>query len=75
MDNIIQYGTLNKDGALTNARTMKQSTIGNCPFYIFLPDHYREDGTCKCSNAKHRKMMIKEWDYSKANFINISLID
>lgn len=75
MEHTIQYGTLHKDGTVTNTRTLKQSSIGNCTFYIFDPDHYRPDGTCKCSNAEHRKMMIKEWDYSKRNFKDIPLVD
>lgn len=75
MDNIIQFGTIQKDGTLTDIRTLKQAVIGSCPFYIFMPEHYREDGTCKCSNAGHRRMMIKEWEYSKRDFKDIALID
>jgi hypothetical protein len=75
MDNEITFGTLNQDGTLSNVKTLKQSAIGNCPFFIFAPEHYRQDGTCKCSNAEHRKMMIKEWGYKKSNFKNIPLVD
>ena len=75
MEHEIQFGTLRKDGTLTNTRTLKQNTIGNCPFYTLLPEHYRDDGTCKCSNAEHRKLMIKEWGYEQRDFKNILLID
>jgi hypothetical protein len=75
MEHEIQFGTLNTDGSLSNVRMIKQSTIGNCPFFILMPEHYREDGTCKCSNAEHRKMMIKEWGYTKRQFKNIPLVD
>lgn len=75
MNNTIEFGTLQKDRTVTDKRYLKQSAVGNCPFYIFLPEHYREDGSCKCSNAEHRKMMIKEWEYSKKDFKDIPLID
>ncbi len=75
MENIIKFGTLQKDGSLTNVRTMKQSNIGKCPFYILAIDHYRDDGSCKCSNAGHRQMMLREWGYTKNDFANIPLID
>lgn len=75
MEHEIQFGTLQRDGTLTNKRTLKQSAIANCPFYIFAPEHYRDDGTCKCSNAEHRKMMIREWEYSSHDFRNIPLVD
>jgi hypothetical protein len=71
----VTFGTLNENGTLSNVRLIKQADIGKCPFFIFMPDHYREDGTCKCSNAEHRKMMIKEWGYKKSQFKNIPLID
>lgn len=71
LDNTIQFGTLHEDGTLTDTRELKQSTIGSCPFYIFMPEHYHEDGSCKCNNAEHRRMMIKEWGYSKRDFRNI----
>ena len=75
MNNNIQFGTLYEDGTLTNQRSLKQLSIGNCPFFIFLPEHYREDESCKCSNAEHRAMMIKEWGYSKTDFKDIQLIE
>jgi hypothetical protein len=56
-------------------RTIKQSDITRCPFAILMPNHYRDDGTCKCSNAQHREMMIREWEYKREDFANIPLID
>lgn len=56
-----------------NVRTLKQSDLMKCPFCIIMPDHYRADGTCKCDDARHRKMMIKEWEYTEADFANIPL--
>ena len=74
-DHKIQFGTLNSNGTLTNVREIKQSNIGKCKFLILVLDHYRPDGSCKCSNKEHREMMIKEWGYSKSQFKSINLID
>lgn len=68
-DNTITFGTLSPGGKLSNVRLIKQSTIANCPFFILVPDHYREDGSCKCDDPEYRKMMIKEWGYKKADFV------
>lgn len=48
--------------------TMRQSDLSRCPFFILMPEHYREDGTCKCDNPEHREMMIREWEYSEEDF-------
>ena len=80
MEHEIKFGTLNQDGTVSNVRMIKQSDIGKCPFFIMMPEHYREDGTCKCSNAEHRAMMLKPeskggWGYHKRDFKNIPLVD
>ena len=50
-------------------RMMKQSNILKCPFVIMMPDHYREDGSCLCNDADHRKnVMMKEWEYKESDF-------
>lgn len=54
---------------------IKQSDMLKCPFYIIWPAHYRKDGTCKCSNKEHRRMMIKEWGYKQHQFKDIKLVD
>jgi hypothetical protein len=56
-------------------RMLKQSDIAACPFAIMLSSHYRADGTCKCSNAEHRQMMIAEWEYDPDDFKNVPLVD
>ena len=73
-EHTIQFGTQTPAG-LTNVRQLKQSDIGRCPFYIMAIEHYRTDGSCKCSNAEHRAMMIKQWGYRPAQFKNIKLKD
>lgn len=69
----VQFGTLQPDGSLVNVRTIKHSDIGKCPHVILVPDHYREDGSCKCDDAEHRKMMIKKWGYTESSFEGIEL--
>ncbi|MFA5409978.1 MAG: hypothetical protein WC343_14490 [Bacilli bacterium] len=75
MEHKIEFGTLNPDGTLTNITLIKQSDIGKCKFFILTPEHYRPDGSCKCSNAEHRAMMVKQWGYTKRQFKSIPLVD
>ena len=37
--------------------TMKQTDVHNCPHYIMMPNHYRDDGTCKCNELGHQDML------------------
>lgn len=53
--------------------TMKQSDLLKCPFAIMVPEHYREDGTCKCDDAAHREFMIAKWEYTPESFEGIPL--
>jgi len=54
---------LGADGQLheTQVREIKQADIGKCPHVIFDPNHYREDGTCKCNDPN--ETVMKEWGY------------
>ena len=54
-------------------RILKQADLAKCRFCIFDPSHYREDGTCKCDDPEHRKMIIKNWGYKKSHFKGIPL--
>jgi hypothetical protein len=45
----------------TKIRILKQSDIGKCPHCIFAPEHYREDGSCKCDD--HSEVVMAEWGY------------
>lgn len=47
---------------------LKHSDILKCKFVIMVPEHYRKDGSCRCDEPEHRKMMIAEWDYSEKDF-------
>jgi len=70
----IMFGTLHPDGSVTNARNIRREDIGKCKFFIMNPDHYREDGSCKCNDREHRAMMIREWEYTEEQFEGIPLI-
>jgi hypothetical protein len=50
------------------AYSMKQGAIRSCPFVIIDPSHYRADGTCKCNDPAEQERMIREWDYTPADF-------
>ena len=54
---------------------MRQADMLKCKFAIMVPEHYRKDGSCKCNDAEHRKMMIAEWDYDEKDFKDIPLKD
>ncbi len=71
----IKFGTLNSNGKLSHIREIKQSDISRCKFTIMVLYHYRDNGSCKCSNKKHREMMIKKWGYKREDFIGINLQD
>jgi hypothetical protein len=44
-----------------NVRILKQSDILKCPYCIMMPEHYNQDGTCRCTDPTHTEM--KEWGY------------
>ncbi len=68
MTDEIQFGTLHPDGSLTGVKIIKQSDITACPHVIMMPEHYRDDGSCKCDDPEHRAMMIREWEYTEEDF-------
>jgi len=57
----IQFGTLHPDGSVTNVRQIKQLDIGKCPHFIMVPEHYNDDGSCKCKDSE--AVVMKEWGY------------
>lgn len=62
----------------SNVRLIKHSDIARCRFSILVPEHYRNDGSCKCDDPEHRRMMCKSeedggWGYSEWDFAGIPL--
>lgn len=72
-DHEIQFSEMDAEGNVSSIRMIRQADIMKCPFYILVPDHYREDGTCKCDDPEHRAMMIREWGYKKKQFKDIPM--
>ena len=57
-------GKLEADGrtlTVKHVRTIQQSSIGKCPHFIMMPEHYREDGSCRCDDPDHTDM--DDWGY------------
>lgn len=54
---------LRPDGKLieTNIREIKQSDMLKCPHCIMMQQHYRSDGSCKCSDPN--ETVMAEWGY------------
>lgn len=40
---------------------LQLADLGRCPFFILAPEHYREDGSCRCDDPEHKEMV--EWGY------------
>jgi len=68
-DDEIQFGTLHPDGTFTDERVIKTSSIKECPHLILIPEHYRDNGSCKCDDPQEQTMMIREWGYHKSDFV------
>jgi len=47
---------------ITEGRDIEQSSIQKCPHYIMIPNHYRDDETCRCNDEGHTEMA--EWGYA-----------
>jgi hypothetical protein len=41
---------------------LNYADINACPHTIFLPSHYRDDGTCKCDDPDQTEMA--DWGYT-----------
>lgn len=49
-------------GERRHVRTLSSDTIKECPHVIIMPEHYREDGSCKCDDPNDPHMA--EWEYT-----------
>ena len=56
-----EFGKLHPDGTYEKIRTLPQSAMMQCPHFIMVPEHYREDSSCRCDDSDHTDM--KEWGY------------
>ncbi len=44
-----------------NISIISTASIRACTHFIFDPEHYRKDGTCRCNDSSHTEM--GEWGY------------
>jgi hypothetical protein len=65
------FAKLNADGTLTDVRVIRQADMLACPHCIMDPQHYREDGTCKCDDAGESIMASwgYRWNEDKARWV------
>ena len=60
----IHFGTLHEDGTVSDEREIKQADVQACPHLILVPEHYREDGTCRCDDSEHTEMVESGYTWS-----------
>ena len=57
----IRFSKLGQDGEESDVRYLDTSNIRQCPHVIIDPEHYREDGSCKCNDKN--EVCMAEWGY------------
>jgi hypothetical protein len=57
-----EFGKLDAEGNYEKIRDLPQSAMMACPHFIMVPEHYREDNSCRCDDPKHIEM--KDWGYT-----------
>lgn len=59
---MVKFGTLHEDGRYEERREIPNYAMHRCPHTIMVPEHYREDLTCRCDDFGHTEM--EEWGYT-----------
>lgn len=75
-DDAVEFHEIVEDGGQVRVdltTTIKRSSIAACPFVIMVPEHYQENGTCKCDCAVERARMVEEWDYTIEDFVKVGI--
>lgn len=57
----VWFGDLTESG-VENERLIRRADIAACLFVILMPEHYRQDGSCKCDDPSDTDMA--SWGYS-----------
>ena len=70
---MVQFGRMDETGRVFDEREISHESIQACRFLILVAEHYREDGSCRCDDAQHRVMIIREWEYQQSDFDGIPL--
>ena len=55
-----EFGKLTHE-VYVHVRTLSQAAMMRCPHFIMVPEHYRDDETCRCDDSDHTQMI--EWGY------------
>lgn len=69
--NGITFGTLTRDGTLTNIRVLKHLDITGCPRSIWTPEHYKANGTCLCKDPDEIARILAERQIRRVKYENI----
>jgi hypothetical protein len=69
--NGITFGTLTRDGTLTNIRVINHSDIAGCPRSIMVPEHYKANGTCLCKDPDEIARILAERQIGRVKYENI----
>jgi hypothetical protein len=67
----MKTSTLHPDGTVTDGPSINPS---RCPFFIWNPEHYRQDGSCMCDDPAHRKNVMRFWGYRAADFKRVGVV-
>jgi len=55
------FNTMSANGTIIHNRTISRESMLACPYTIMMPDHYRDDQSCRCDDPGHLEMI--EWEY------------
>ena len=59
-ENVIRFGELTPAGPVL-IRALAVADVRRCAHLILDPDHYRDDGSCRCDDPEHASM--RDWGY------------
>lgn len=59
---MVKVMTMNRDGSTS---VIKEINPERCPHFIFMQEHYRNDGTCHCDDPTAEYMI--GWGYTWRN--------
>lgn len=51
-DKEVVFSTMDEKGKVTTIKVIQTSDIMKCPKVILVPEHYRDDGSCRCNTPK-----------------------
>ena len=51
-----------KERETVTTKTTTTMKVMDCPHLILVPEHYREDGTCRCDDHEHQ--IMADWGYT-----------